>query len=253
MPGRVYFRRFSTYKEARMSEPARAVKIRLGDVMVAQKVITASQLSQALELQKRTGRRLGRILVEGGMCTEEQIAEAVARQLGIPHVNLKFHNLDNLLVRRLPESLARRFRAILIEDRRSSYLVGMADPSDLFAHDELQRALKRPVDTAAVSEEQLLQAIDRIYRRTEEISGLAKELEEDLGDDYVDFGALGATVGAEDAPVVRLLQTVFEDAIQANASDVHIEPQERNVHIRFRIDGVLQKQAEADTKIGPAL
>jgi len=236
-----------------MSEPARAVKIRLGDVMVAQKVITAGQLSQALEQQKRTGRRLGRILVEGGMCSEEQIAEAVARQLGIPHINLKFHNLDNQLVRRLPESLARRFRAIMIEDRRSSYLVGMADPSDLVAQDELQRVLKRPVEAAAVSEEHLLHAIDRIYRRTEEITGLAKELEEDLGDAYVDFGALGAAVGAEDAPVVRLLQTVFEDAIQANASDVHVEPQERNVQIRFRIDGVLQKQAEADTKIGPAI
>jgi MSHA biogenesis protein MshE len=236
-----------------MSEPARAVKIRLGDVMVAQKVITVGQLGQALEQQKRTGRRLGRILVEGGMCSEEQIAEAVARQLGIPHVNLKFHNVDNQLVRRLPESLARRFRAIVLEDRRSAYLVGMADPSDLFAQDELQRALKRPVEAAAVSEEHLLQAIDRIYRRTEEISGLARELEQDVGDDYVDFGALGAAVGAEEAPVVRLLQTVFEDAVQANASDVHVEPQERNVQIRFRIDGVLQKQAEADTKIGPAI
>ena len=236
-----------------MSEPARAVKIRIGDVMVAQKVITASQLSQALEQQKRTGRRLGRILVEAGMCSEEQIAEAVARQLGIRHVNLKFHNLDNELVRRLPESLARRFRAVLLEDRSSSYVVGMADPSDLFAQDELQRALKRPVEAAAVSEEHLLQAVDRIYRRTEEISGLARELEQDLGDAYVDFGALGAAVGAEDAPVVRLLQTVFEDAVQANASDVHIEPQERTVLIRFRIDGILQKQTEADTKIGPAI
>ena len=236
-----------------MSEPARAVKIRLGDVMVAQRVITGSQLSEALEQQKRTGRRLGRILVEAGMCTEEQIAEAVARQLGIRHVNLKFHHLDNELVRRLPESLARRFRAVLLEDRGSSYVIGMADPSDLFAQDELQRALKRPLQTAAVSEEQLLQAVDRIYRRTEEITGLARELEQDVGDDYVDFGALGAAVGAEDAPVVRLLQTVFEDAVQANASDVHIEPQERSVLIRFRIDGVLQKQAEADTKIGPAI
>src|SRR5438128_1874178 len=148
---------------------------------------------------------------------------------------------------------ALRFRAIVLEDRKSSYLVGMADPSDLFAHDELQRTLKRPVDTAAVSEEELLHTIDRVYRRTEEISGLAKELQEDLGDAYVDFGTLGASVGAEDAPVVRLLQTVFEDAVQANASDVHVEPQERNVHIRFRIDGVLQKQAEADTRIGPAI
>jgi MSHA biogenesis protein MshE len=236
-----------------MSEPARAVKIRLGDVVVAQKVITAAQLAQALEQQKRTGRRLGRILVEGGMCSEEQIAEAVARQLGIPHINLKFHNVDNEVVRRLPESQARRFRAIVLEDRASSYLVGMADPSDLFAHDELQRTLKRPVETAAVSEEQLMHTIDRVYRRTEEITGLAKELEQDLGDAYVDFGALGAAVGAEEAPVVRLLQTVFEDAIQANASDVHIEPQERHVQIRFRIDGLLSKQAEADTKIGPAI
>jgi MSHA biogenesis protein MshE len=236
-----------------MSEPARVAKIRLGDVMVAQKVINAEQLAQALEQQKRTGRRLGRILVEGGMCSEEQIAAAVARQLGIPHVNLKFYNVNNETVRRLPESQARRFRAIVLEDRRSKYLVGMADPSDLFAQDELQRVLKRPLEVAAVSDGELLAAIDRIYRRTEEISGLAKELEQDLGDSYVDFGALGATVGAEDAPVVRLLQTVFEDAIQVNASDVHVEPQERNVQIRFRIDGVLQKQTEADTKIGPAI
>ena len=236
-----------------MSEPARVAKIRLGDVMVAQKVINAEQLAQALEQQKRTGRRLGRILVEGGMCSEEQIAAAVARQLGVPHVNLKFYNVNNETVRRLPESQARRFRAIVLEDRRSKYLVGMADPSDLFAQDELQRVLKRPLEVAAVSDGELLAAIDRIYRRTEEISGLAKELEQDLGDSYVDFGALGATVGAEDAPVVRLLQTVFEDAIQVNASDVHVEPQERNVQIRFRIDGVLQKQTEADTKIGPAI
>jgi MSHA biogenesis protein MshE len=236
-----------------MSEPGRSVKIRLGDVMVAQKVITAEQLALALEQQKRTGRRLGRILVEGGLCSEEQIAAAVARQLGVPHVNLKFYNINNETVRRLPESQARRFRAIVLEDRRTKYLVGMADPSDLFAQDELQRVLKRPLEVAAVGDGELLAAIDRIYRRTEEISGLAKELEQDLGDAYVDFGALGAAVGAEDAPVVRLLQTVFEDAIQANASDVHVEPQERNVQIRFRIDGVLQKQAEADTKIGPAI
>ena len=192
-----------------MSEPARAVKIRLGDVVVAQKVITPAQLAQALEQQKRTGRRLGRLLVESGLCSEEQIAAAVARQLGIPYVNLKFANVANDVVRKLPEALARRFRAVVLEDKRTTYLVGMSDPADLFAQDELQRALKRPIETAAVSEEQILETIDRVYRRTEEISGLAKELEQDIGDSYVDFGALGAAVGAEDAPVVRLLQTIF--------------------------------------------
>jgi MSHA biogenesis protein MshE len=236
-----------------MSSPATASKLRLGDVLVTQKLISREQLGIALEQQKRSGRRLGRVLVENGFCTDEQIAEAVARQLGAPYVNLKFYNLNNEVVRRLPESQARRFRAVVLEDRRSKYLVGMADPSDLFASDELRRSLKRDIEVAAVSEDLLLQTIDRIYRRTEEISGLAKVLEQDLGDAYVDFGQLGATAGAEDAPVVKLLQTVFEDAVQANASDVHIEPQERNIRIRFRIDGVLQVQTEADTRIGPAM
>jgi len=236
-----------------MSAPSTTTKLSLGEVLVAQKLISREQLGFAIEQQKRSGRRLGRVLVEQGFCSDEQIAEALAQQLGAPYVNLKFYNLNNEVVRLLPESQARRFRAVVLEDRKSKYLVGMADPSDLFASDELKRSLKRDIEVAAISEDQLLQTIDRIYRRTEEISGLAKALEQDLGDAYVDFGALGATVGAEDAPVVKLLQTVFEDAVQANASDVHIEPQERNVRIRFRIDGVLQVQTEVDTKIGPAL
>jgi MSHA biogenesis protein MshE len=236
-----------------MQAPAAVTRVRLGDVLVDRKVISREQLRLALEQQKRSGRRLGRVLIENGFCNAEQIAEALARQLGIPYVNLKFYNLSNDIVRLLPESQARRFRAVVLEERKTSYLVGMADPSDLFAADELHRTLKRDIEAAAVSEEQLLQTVDRMYRRTEEISGLAKALERDLGDAYVDFGALAANAGAEEAPVVKLLQTVFEDATQANASDVHIEPQERNVRIRFRIDGVLQVQTEVDTRIGPAL
>src|SRR5262245_3268619 len=161
-----------------MSEPARPARIRLGDVMVGQKLITPQQLAQALEQQKRSGRRLGRVLVENGLCSDEQIAEAVARQLGVPYVNLKFFNASAEVMRRLPEAQARRFRTVVLEDRRSKYLVGMADPSDLFASDELRRSLKREIETAAVSEELLLQTIDRVYRRTEEISGLAKVLEQ---------------------------------------------------------------------------
>jgi MSHA biogenesis protein MshE len=236
-----------------MNAPATTTKVRLGDVLVAQKLISREQLGIALEQQKRSGRRLGRVLIDQGFCNDEQIAEALARQLNIPYVNLKFYNLNNEVVRRLSESQARRFRAIVLEERRSKYLVGFADPSDLFAADEVQRSLKRDIDVAAVSEDQALQTIDRVYRRTEEISGLAKAVERDIGDAYVDFGALAASAGAEDAPVVKLLQTVFEDAVQANASDVHIEPQERHVRIRFRIDGVLQVQTEVDPRIGPAL
>jgi len=231
----------------------RPERIRLGDILVAQKLISQEQLARALEEQKKTGRKLGRLLVEQGYVTDEQICEAISRQLGIPYINLRYYNFNREVVRRLPETLARRFRAIVLEEREGAYLVGMADPTDLFAYDELSRALKREIRTAVVSEPLLMHTIDHVYRRTEQISGLAKELERDLGDAYVDFGALEAGVGAEDAPVVKLLQNVFEDAVQVNASDVHIEPQEDKLQIRFRIDGALMPQTEADPRIGPAV
>ena len=231
----------------------RMEKVRLGDVLVAQKVISAEQLKFALDAQKRSGKRLGRVVIEQGFTTEEQVSEALARQLDILYINLKYYNVDQETVRKLPEAQARRYRAIVLEDRKTSYLVGMADPTDLFAYDEIARVLKREIEIAVLSESLLLQTIDRVYRRTEQITGLAKELERDIGDSYIDFGALGATLGAEEAPVVRLLQSVFEDAVQVNASDVHIEPQETRVQIRFRIDGVLLLQTESDKRIGPAL
>jgi MSHA biogenesis protein MshE len=231
----------------------RPEKIRLGDVLLAQKAISQDQLKIALEQQKKSGRKLGRVLIEQGFVNDEQICEAISRQLNIPYINLKFYNFNQDVVRRLPEAQARRFRAIVLEDRRANCLLGMADPTDLFAYDELGRLLQRDIEVAVVSEALLLQTIDRIYRRTEEISGLAKELERDIGDSYVDFGALGAGVGAEEAPVVKLLQSVFEDAVQVNASDVHVEPQEGKVQIRFRIDGALNPQTDADSRIGPAL
>ncbi len=231
----------------------RPEKIRLGDTLIAQKIISQEQLKIALEQQKKSGRRLGRVLIEQGFASDEQICEAISRQLNVPYVNLKFYNFNNDLVRRLPEAQARRFRAIVLEERRNAYLVGMADPTDLFAFDELARLLKRDVEAAVVSEPMLLQNIDRVYRRTDEISGLGKELERDLGDSYIDFGALGAGLGAEEAPVVKMLQSIFEDAIQVNASDVHIEPLENRLQIRFRIDGALMPQTLSDPKIAPSL
>ena len=229
----------------------RPEKIRLGEILLQQNLLTEDQLKGALEEQKRSGRKLGRIFIESGFLTEEQIGGALARQLQIPYINLKHFNIKAEVATRLPETLARRFRAIVLEDGGAFYRIGLSDPTDLFAYDEISRVLKREIQLAVVSETLLLQTIDRVYRRTEEISGLAQELGEELGDSIIDLG--GITTGAEDAPVVKLLQSVFEDAIQVRASDIHIEPQEKRLHIRFRIDGVLHLQAEADPKIASAL
>ena len=232
---------------------ARPEKIRLGEILVQQKLLSEERLQFSLGEQQRTGRKLGRVFVENGLVTEDQISGALAKQLNIPYVNLKFYNANPATVRRLSETQARRFRALVLEDRGATLLIGMADPTDLFSYDEILRVVKQVIDLAVVNESELLQAIDRIYRRTEEITDFARELEQDLGDVTVDFGSLGITAGLEEAPVVKLLQSVFDDATQVRASDIHIEPQDGRLQIRFRIDGLLHLQTEADIKIGPSL
>ena len=243
-----------------MNQPAEGVrrmterpeKLRLGDVLVQQKLISQEQLQQTLELQRSTGKKVGRLLIESGVISEELLANGLARQLRIPFVNLKTFPFRADVIRLLPEAMARRFKALALEDKGDVLLVALADPLDIFAYDELTRLLKRNIAIAAVPESQLVAAFDRLYRRTEEISGLARALEKDLGE-AVDFGELSATVGTEGAPVVRLLQSLFEDAMQVGASDVHIEPQETSLQIRLRVDGVLQTQTQADKRIGGAL
>ena len=239
------------------TEPVRAAgrpqRLRLGDILVAQKVISQEQLKLALDEQKRSGRRLGRALVDMGFTAELNIAQALARQLNVGFVDLKHHNFKANVALKLPESSARRFRALALEERGAKMLVGMADPTDLFAFDELSRILKKDIEPVVVAESELAVALDRVYRRTEEISGLAKELHQDLGENLVDFGALDAALGAEDAPVVKLLQSLFQDATQVGASDIHIEPQEDKLRIRIRVDGHLQAQTETEPRVAAAL
>lgn len=233
---------------------ARPEKIRLGEILVRQNFMTQAELDQALEEQRRTGRRLGRVIAEKGYANERQIAEAVAHQLNIPFIDLGQYELDAKQVQKLPEVQARRFRAILLEERATNFLIAMVDPSDVYAYDELVRLLKRDIDIVVVQESLLMQTIDRSYRQTEQISSLAQELQEDLADNNADLTSLmGVDLGIDDAPVVKLLQTIFEDAVQVRASDVHIEPQENKLLIRFRIDGVMHFQTQADIKIASAL
>jgi len=229
-------------------------KIRLGDLLVEQKVISSADLDIALAAQKKSGRRLGRIIVESGLAGENDIAQALARQLAIPFVDLRKFSPDASILQLLPETQARRFRAMPLARRDGSIFVGMADPTDLFAYDEVARLFQEGIQLAVVAEGDLLAAIDRLYRRTDDIHGLTEELARDMGESeasIIGLEALGE--GQTDAPVVRLLQTVFEDALQVGASDVHIEPQEKHLAIRFRIDGVLHPQTQADLKIAPAL
>ncbi|EHR70229.1 type II secretory pathway, ATPase PulE/Tfp pilus assembly pathway, ATPase PilB [Burkholderiales bacterium JOSHI_001] len=234
---------------------ARPERIRLGDLLIQEALITATQLQEALAAQKETGRKLGRVFIERGWVTEVQIARALARQLRAPFIELNPRNVRPDVARLLPEVQARRLRALVLEDQGATVRVALADPTDLAAWDEVTRLLKREIDLVVVAESQLLATLDRVYAGGDEIAGLARELTSEINsveDEIGDLLGLSATT-AEDAPVVRLLTSMFEQALRARASDIHIEPQEKNLRIRFRIDGVLRVATEADIKVASAV
>ena len=234
---------------------ARPERIRLGDLLVQESLITADQLQEALAAQKTSGRKLGRMFIDNGWVDEVQIAKALARQLRTPYVDMAKRSVRPEVARILPEVQARRLRALPIDETPTGVRVGMADPTDLAAYDEIARLIKREIELVVVAESQLLAAIDRSYRHHEDIAGLAKELTTELSSVEGELGDLLGlnSASAEDAPVVRLLYSVFEEALRVRASDIHIEPQERSLRIRYRIDGALHVQTEADSKISGAV
>ncbi|MDM4767784.1 GspE/PulE family protein [Pelomonas sp. SE-A7] len=233
----------------------RPERVRLGDLLVQQALISADQLTEALASQRTSGRKLGRVIIDSGWVTEEQIAQALGKQLRIPFIDLARRTVRPEIARLLPEVQARRLRALPLQESGGVVMVGMADPSDINAYDEVSRLLKREFDLVVVAETPLLAAMDSAYQGAGEIAGLAKQLGTELASVEVDLGDLLGlnAAAAEDAPVVRLLLTMFEEALRVRASDIHIEPQEKHLRIRYRIDGVLHVQTEADPKIASAV
>jgi MSHA biogenesis protein MshE len=232
---------------------AQRKRVRIGDLLVEHKIISEAQLQQALADQKKSGRKLGRILIENGFVSEGVMLELLSKQLNIPNIDLNTYELDPELAQRLPETYARRYRALVLGESKEGLLVGMADPTDIFGYDELARILKQPVLTAVVKESDLLHQIDSIYQQGAQLKTIATELGQDLDQNAFDLGALVTETASSDAPVVRLIQTVFEEAVKARASDIHIEPDETVLRIRRRIDGVLHETVMDDKRIAPAV
>ncbi|WJW75534.1 GspE/PulE family protein [Thiohalobacter sp. IOR34] len=228
-------------------------RIRIGDLLVEKKVISENQLQAALADQRKSGRKLGRVLIDNGFIDENDLLRLLSEQLDIPFVDLTTFELDPELVQRLPETSARRFRALVLKKTDNGLLVGMADPTDIFAYDELRRILKQPIELAVVKESDLLQAIDQAYSGGAELSTLASEVGQELAENAFDLGELGVDSSQSDAPVVRLIQTMFEDAVRQHASDIHIEPDEEVLRIRRRIDGVLHEQVMNEKRIAGAV
>lgn len=228
-------------------------RIRLGDLLVAHQMISQEQLERALAEQKNSGRKLGRQLIDMAFVDENDLLELLSKQLDIPFVELKHFRFDPELVQSLPESVARRYRVMILREDPDGVLLGMSDPTDIFGLDELQNIIPKPIKPAVVRESELLDILDIAYSRAEEIADLAGQLNDEMLEDAVDFADIVTDVADSDAPVVKLLQKIFEEALSTKASDIHIEPDETVLRIRQRIDGVLVEQVMNEKRIAGAL
>ncbi|BDR33231.1 MSHA biogenesis protein MshE [Photobacterium damselae subsp. damselae] len=227
---------------------------RLGDLLVEENIIAQRELEQALAEQHNTGRKLGDTLISMGFISEQQMLEFLSRQLGIPLVNLSRIKIDSDAVSLLSEVHARRLRALAIGRNGDTVRVAMSDPADLTAQEAVYDQLHGyQVELVIASETQLLAAFDRYYRRTKEIASFAEQLKaEHQVQNPFSFG-FDEAVDNDEVTVVKLINTLFEDAIQVGASDIHIEPDEDVLRIRQRIDGVLHETVLQEKSIASAL
>ncbi|QQM64681.1 Flp pilus assembly complex ATPase component TadA [Pseudoalteromonas sp. LC2018020214] len=230
-----------------------SLKMRLGDLLVHEHMITEAQLSEALNVQAATGRKLGSTLISLEFISEPQLLRFLAQQLQVPFLDISQRKISHDVSKLLSEVYARRYRALVIEDNGDSVLVAMSDPADLRSLDQLATMLApKRIDLAVVQESQIMAAFDNVYRRTDEITNFAAQLHEEYQDvEEFDLNSLGDETS--DATVVKLLQSIFEDAVQVRASDIHIEPDEGLLRIRQRVDGILQEHTLNQVKIASAL
>ncbi|WP_350939669.1 GspE/PulE family protein [Vibrio metschnikovii] len=226
---------------------------RLGDLLVEEGIIIEQQVQQALAAQKQTGSKLGATLIELGFVTEQQMLSFLSQQLFIPLIDLNRAHVDIDAVQILPEVHARRLRALVMSKQGNLLRVVMSDPADLFAQESLLNQLSDyQFEFAIAPEKQLVEAFDRYYRRTKEIASFAERLQaEHQENDAFDYAISGEET--EDVTVVKLINSLFEDAIQVGASDIHIEPDANILRIRQRIDGVLHETLLNEVNIASAL
>jgi len=220
--------------------------MRLGDTLIQDGLINQQQLEKALAIQKKDGKRLGAILVEMGLVTEQDIVEALGRQLGIPFINLSNYLIDPVTAKIIPEHICRRHNLIAINKVGNKLTVAMTDPLNILAIDDIQLMTGLIVKPVVATSADVNDAIQKCFGSTEgEVDGLMEDLG-DIGKDASDDDNLDALgdLGENDAPIIRLVNLIISQAVERGVSDIHVEPYERDLRIRYRLDGIL---AEAMT------
>jgi type IV pilus assembly protein PilB len=229
---------------------------RLGELLVRNKLIDEKQLAKALEDQRASNGRLGASLVKLGYLKEEDLAAFLSRQYGVPSINLAEFEIDQNVITLVSSDVAQKYQLVPINRAGSTLIVAMADPSNIFAIDDIKFMTGYNVEVVVATEASIKATIDKYYDQSasfDEVIGNIDDIDLEVidDDDQIDVGALEKAT--EDAPVVKLVNLILTDAIKKRASDIHIEPYEKSFRVRYRIDGVLQEVMKPPMKLKNAI
>ena len=235
---------------------------RLGEILVKDSLISADQLKQALEHQKKNGGRLGTCLVKLGLVSDDDITAVLSRQYGVPSINLKFYEVDPSVIKLVPQETATRYQIVPLSRVGSTLTIAMTDPTNVFAMDDIKFMTGFNVEPVVASETAISEAIHKFYGDVETVEELDKVMKDLTGEDGDALELAGeeaemdlATLekAAEEAPIIKLVNLILTDAVKRGASDIHVEPYEKELRVRFRIDGILQNVMSPPMKLKDAI
>lgn len=225
-------------------------KLRIGDLLVQYGIITEAQLLEALSFQRKEGGKIGEVLIHRGYVTQQNINEVLEYQLGIPFVDLEEYEISREATRTITEALARRHLAIPIKMTEEELYLAMEDPLNIFAIDDVKIFSGKEVVPMLANEESILKSIDIHYGKQQAMRAAEEYKQENELDLSLDIDESDISDDpVKSAPIVKLVNTILEQSVRYRASDIHIEPYENYVRVRFRIDGKLQQMFEYETSL----
>ncbi len=243
---------------------ASVMERKLAEILVRDNVISQEELEKALEIQEKTGASLGNILIENGYANEWEIAAAIGKQLNVPFITLSHYEIDPAILKSIPKELVRKYQIVPVDKTGDTLTVALSDPSNIYLLDELRLLTSCKIVPVISFESDIREAINRYY--PDDSSALDEMLKEISDDETALLEALEHAergeqeetdteeeIEATDAPVIQLVNLIIQDAIRMRASDIHIEPYEKELRLRYRIDGVLHEMKSPPKKFQNAI
>jgi type IV pilus assembly protein PilB len=235
---------------------------RLGEILIKENLITADQLKQAMEYQKKNSGRLGTCLMKLGFVRDDEITQVLSRQYGVPSINLKYYEVEPAVIKLIPQETAVRYQVVPLSRVGATLTIAMTDPTNVFAMDDIKFMTGFNVEPVVASESDINDAIQKFYGDVssgEELNKVMKDLSADddadleISAEEDELDAASLERAAEEAPIIKLVNLILTDAVKRGASDIHVEPYEKELRVRLRIDGILQNVMSPPLKLKDAI